>query len=221
MKQGLGLKGLSLLMVVLCVSGCATIYGRQNDEQRVFFNSNVAGTKVTCGGKSVMAPGNLDLKQSKTHTCTAFAEGFEEKTFRVKSGVSDKGLDYSTDVNMQKWGIWTLGLGMLAAWPVDFLSGSMKNLKEDRYTLELQPEGTTGKGKKVLNKTWDVGKALVTMPTAVAGGAAGTVLDTTVRSGSQQVGISSTKQRKEAEQTIEGKKIVERLEGTMKEEGSA
>jgi len=206
------LNAICLMLAAVYLSGCATIYGRQNDKEAVFFDANVENATVECSGDIVVTPGNLSLVQSHTHLCSAFREGYESEQFRVVSKISKRGFHYSTDVNKKKWGIWTLGLGILIGWTVDIVSGAMRSLEKDRYEIELKPEGTTGTAGKILEKSTSVGKALVSIPHEIARKTTTTAFDATVHSGPEQLGITSDKGRDDTENVIEGKDIAARLD---------
>lgn len=196
----------------LFFSGCATIYGRQNDEARVFFDADVPSVEVTCSGEMIETPGNLELRQSRSHVCRAAREGYVTQTFRIRSEVTKRGFQYSTDVNWQRWGKWTLGLGNLVAWPVDFVSGAMRDLSRDRVILEMQEQDQQRMASRILDKATDTGKALVALPKDVVDNTTSVVLDQAVRAPSEQTGISSAEQREETEQVVEGKKAAKRLD---------
>jgi len=210
------LKSWSLVILAFYCSGCATMYGRQNDEVKVFFDSNAQGVEVSCSGKSTETPGNLELRQSKSHNCKARLEGYESRYFRIHSGASSEGFDYSTSVNKAKWGWWTLGIGILIGWTVDSLSGAMRTLDRDKVYIEMQPLGTSTMQQKMIAKTVDVGKAIVTLPKDVVDNTAGAVMDSTVRAGSEQLGMTGPEDRQDTENTLEGKKEAERLEKESK-----
>jgi hypothetical protein len=211
------LKLWSLVVLAFYLSGCATMYGRQNDEKKVFFDSNAEGVEVSCSGKSTQTPGNLELRQSKSHNCKARLAGYESRYFRIHSRTSSEGFDYSTSVNKAKWGWWTLGIGILVGWTVDSVSGAMRTLDRDRVYVEMQPLGTSSTQQKVIAKTVNVGKAIVALPTDVVDNTAGAVMDTTVRAGSEQLGVTGPEDRQDTEQTLEGKKEAERLEKETQE----
>ena len=85
------IKGLSLMLVALMISGCSTVFGRHHDEQMITFDSNVSEVEILCSGKRVETPGSMPLRQSKSHSCKATKEGYESKAFRVRSGTSWSG----------------------------------------------------------------------------------------------------------------------------------
>ena len=200
-----------LVVVTLFFAGCSTMYGRQNDAPNVFFEANVPDVEVTCAGQAITTPGNIPLRQSQSHSCVASKEGYQTQAVRVPSVISKKGFQHSTDMNNAKWGKWTLGLGTLMGWTVDFLSGAMRSLEEDKYVIEMKPDANVGTTKKVLGKTVDVTKTLVAMPGELVDETSTAVFDRTLRSGSESLGFASEEKRKQTESAIEGKKIVERL----------
>ncbi len=179
----------SIALVPILMSGCSTMFGRQNDEQNVSFDSNVQGVQVNCSGKRVDAPGSLPLRQSKNHACIAEAPGYEKKVFDIKTGISWGGFGNSTAINTALWGWWTLGIGTGIGWLIDAVSGAMRNLKEESIYLDMKPLGTTPTAEKLLFKAVDVGKAVINTPVNVVQNTASAVLDTTIRGGAEQVGI--------------------------------
>lgn len=139
MKNMIYRNGAVLLAALFLLNGCSTIFGRQQDEQMITFDSNVQEVEVICSGKKVLTPGSLPLRQSKDHQCTAQKEGYEKKAFKIASGLSWSGFGHSTATNTAAWGWWTLGIGTGVGWLVDLPSGSMKNLKSDSIYLEMTP----------------------------------------------------------------------------------
>ncbi len=130
---------MSLFLCCTMLSGCATMFGRQHDEQAVTFDSNVQGVDVNCSGKRTVTPGNIPLMQSKNHSCTAEKSGYEKKAFQIKSGTSWAGFGYSTAINGALWGWWTLGIGVGIGWLIDWPSGAMRDFKEDSLYIEMKP----------------------------------------------------------------------------------
>ena len=192
---------IAIVLLPILVSGCSTVFGRQNNEQNISFDSNVQGVEVNCSGKRVDTPGNLPLKQSRNHACKAVADGYESKVFDIKSGNSWAGFGNSTAINTAIWGWWTLGIGTGIGRLIDSISGAMRNLKEENIYLEMKPIGTTPTAKKILFKAVDVGKAVINTPIDVVQNTAGTVLDTTIRGGAEQVGIVEEKKVEPVSQT--------------------
>ncbi len=139
MKRMKFLKGATILLLAIQMTGCATVFGRQHDEQTVFFDSNVADVEVTCSGKRIKTPGSLPLMQSQSHSCTAEKEGYQRQAFQIRSGTSWSGFGNSTALNTALWGWWTWGFGTVMGWLIDLPSGAMKNLKEDHFNLRLEP----------------------------------------------------------------------------------
>ena len=133
------LKVVAVLLLGAQLTGCATMFGRQQDEQSVFFDSNIPDVEVNCSGRKIKTPGSIPLRQSANHACTAEKEGFQRKAFQIRSGTSWSGFAVSTALNTAAWGWWTLGIGTGIGWLVDFPSGAMKNLKEDHVELRLNP----------------------------------------------------------------------------------
>lgn len=133
------LRGIAILLMAFQVTGCATMFGRQQDEQSVFFDSNISDVEVNCSGKRIKTPGSLPLRQSESHSCVAEKQGYQKKVFQVRSGNSWAGFGHSTAINTALWGWWTWGAGTIIGWLVDFPSGAMKNLKEDHFQLQLEP----------------------------------------------------------------------------------
>ena len=198
MRFPIWMKGISLLLLPIFTCGCSTVFGRQNDDQNVSFDSNVQGVAINCSGKRVDAPGSLPLKQSKNHACIAESQGYEKKVFDIKSGMSWSGFGNSTALNTAIWGWWTFGIGTGIGWLVDACSGAMKNLKEENIYVEMKPLGTTSTSQKILEKTIEVGKAVVNTPVAVVQNTASAVLDTTLRGGAEQMGITGGKKAAES-----------------------
>ncbi|MDP3920519.1 MAG: hypothetical protein Q8R76_06920 [Candidatus Omnitrophota bacterium] len=213
MKAFLPLGSWGLVGLILIVStGCSTMYGRQNDEPDIFFDANVLAVTVSCSGKTIETPGNIALRQSQTHRCQASKEGFATQTLRVPSVISKQGFRHSTEMNWAKWGKWTLGIGNLIGWTVDFVSGAMRSPEKDRYVVMMKPASEAGPAQKALSKTVEVTKTLVMMPGQVVDEASTVVLDKTVRTGSEGVGIAGEDNRAHAEAVSEGQKIVKYYE---------
>lgn len=200
MNHPIAVKGLAALLIPILMSGCSTVFGRQSNEQNVSFDSNIQGVEVNCSGKRVDTPGNLPLRQSKNHACKAVASGYESKVFNIDSGISWAGFGNSTAINTAIWGWWTLGIGTGIGWLVDACSGAMRNLKEESIYLEMKPEGTTPTAEKALKKTIEVGTAVVELPVNVVQNTAGAVLDTTLRGGAEQAGMTPREQPKPVSQ---------------------
>lgn len=139
MKQRLWIKVLCGVMLFLQLAGCSTLFGRQDREQEVFFDSNVPNVEVNCSGRRTKTPGSFTLKQSQSHTCVAEHEGYEKQVFHIASGVSGSGFAQSTLINTATTGWWTFGIGTGVGWLVDLASGAMKNLKTSQLYLEMKP----------------------------------------------------------------------------------
>jgi len=197
----------SCFLVLGSLSGCATSYGRQNDIVPVFFKTSAAQAIVLCEGQATELPGNVKLKRSSNHDCLAKAPGFQDLNFRVWSRVDGEGFRYSSRVNWQKWSKWTLGLGHLFAWPVDFLSGSMRNLENDHYDLKLHPAASPNNWDQASNMTRQIASA----PGDIVDGAAGIVMNSLVKAPAEALGLASAEKRKSAEQTAEGSDIAQRM----------
>jgi len=120
------------------LTGCATMFGRQQDEQTVFFDSNVPDVEVTCSGKRVETPGSIPLRQSKSHSCTAQKAGYQKRVFEIQSSNSWAGFGNSTALNTALWGWWTWGAGTVIGWIIDLPSGAMKNLKDDHFQIQME-----------------------------------------------------------------------------------
>jgi len=209
MKKAYISKPISLLLILFQLTGCSTIFGRHHDDQTVNFDSNVQGVEVICSGKRAMTPGSMPLRQSKSHSCTAQAEGYEKKIFRIKSGMSWAGFGHSTATNTALWGWWTLGIGTAIGWVVDLISGGMRNLKEEDFYIEMRPTGTTSTSEKIIRKTVAVGRAVVELPIEVVRDTAGVIVGTTVEGTAEQIGIPEdpTEQKEPEQQKKEPKKI--------------
>ncbi len=128
---------LFILMSVVLLQGCATSEGRQNDKTRVYFKTNAPQAIVNCSGEVTEIPGSLKLKRSSNHDCLVQAPGYENLEFRIGSKISREGFCYSSRINWKAWSQWTLGLGNLLAWPVDFFSGAMKTFEGDHFDLRM------------------------------------------------------------------------------------
>lgn len=201
---------LGLALVVF--QGCATSYGRQNDRVRVHFKSNAPQATVNCRGDAVELPGNLMLKRGSNHDCSAQAPGYEVLKFRVWSKLSSEGFRYSTKINWQKWSKWTLGLGHLVAWPVDFISGSMKSLENDHYDLRLRSAADVSGTAKAFDQTVTMVKKIVALPSDAVEEVSGAVMTSTVQAPAEALGLASENQRQEAEQILQGQAAAERLQ---------
>lgn len=136
------LKVAAIILLPIYISGCSTVFGRQHDDQNVSFDSNIQGVEVNCSGKNVVTPGSIPLRQSKSQSCIAKAEGYEKKTFNIRSGITWAGFGHSTATNTAIWGWWTLGIGTGIGWLIDSVSGAMRNLKEENIYIEMKPTGT-------------------------------------------------------------------------------
>ena len=178
-----------MILLVTTLTGCMTIFGGQGRETNVYFDSNVERVEVICSGKRIRTPGFIPLRKSKSHSCKAELEGYEKKVFEIRSAVSGKGFSSSTASNAAAWGWWTLGAGLVVGWAVDGASGSMKNLKSNNIYLEMKPVGTISKTEKVVDKTIDLAKAVVQIPTNVVTQTTQTVVDTTVRGSAEHLGV--------------------------------
>lgn len=132
------LKGIAILLIAAQMTGCATMFGRQHNEQTVLFDSKIPDVEVTCSGKRIKTPGTIPLRQSETHSCVAEKEGYQRQAFKVRSGATWSGFAHSTAVNTALWGWWTWGVGTVIGWLIDAPSGAMKNLKKDHFDIELQ-----------------------------------------------------------------------------------
>lgn len=201
----------SCFLALVFLSGCATSYGRQNDPVRVYFKTNAAQATVNCGGEATELPGNIILRRGSNHDCSAQAPGFEKINFRVWSKISGEGFRYSTKVNWQKWSKWTLGIGHLAAWPIDFLSGSMKTLENDRYDLRMYPSGSVSTVSKAWAQTSSVTQKIASIPADVVEETTGAVLNGVVKKPAEALGLASSGQRKDAEKVLEGSAAAEHL----------
>jgi len=144
MGKNILFQSVGFLLTAAFVSGCSTTFARQVDDQVVSFDSNVPDVEVNCSGKRTRTPGNIPLRQSKTHACMAELKGYEKQAFQIKSGISGGGFLHSTATNTAAWGWWTLGIGTGVGWLVDASSGAMKNLKEDSIYLEMKPIAPVG-----------------------------------------------------------------------------
>jgi len=201
-------------MVLVIFQGCATSYGRQNDRVRVHFKSNAPQATVNCRGDAVELPGNLMLKRGSNHDCSAQAPGHEVLKFRVWSKISGEGFRYSTKINWQKWSKWTLGLGHLAAWPVDFVSGSMRNLENDHYDLRLRSTEDVSGTARVFDQTVNMAKQIVSLPADAVEEVSSAVMTSTVQAPAEALGLASETQRQEAEQILQGEAAAERLQAS-------
>ncbi len=197
------------------LSGCATSYGRQNDLVQVYFKTHAPQSTVSCGNEATELPGNIKLKRSSNHDCLAKAPGYQDLHFKIWSRPSGEGFRYSTKVNWQKWSKWTLGLGNLAAWPVDFFSGAMKNFENDRYDLRLASSASVSTSSKVWDKTANMTQKIASIPADVVEETTGAVLNTVVKAPAEALGLSSSQQRKDTEQQIQGQAVAEHLQTTQ------
>lgn len=200
------------LMIIFVLQGCATSYGRQNDLVPIFFKTNASQAVVNCAGEAVELPGNIRLKRGSNHDCTARAPGYEELRFRIWSKLSSEGFRYSTKINWQRWSKWTLGIGHLFAWPIDFVSGSMKNLENDHYDLRLRPSSEVSMPAKVWDQTATVVQRIAALPGDAVEEVSGTVMNSVVQAPAQAVGLASDEKRRETEQLLEGQAAAERLD---------
>ena len=170
------------------------MFGRQGREENVYFDSQIEGVEVICSGKRIRTPGFIPLRRSKSHNCVAQLEGYEKKTFQIRSGVSGKGFSASTASNAAAWGWWTLGAGLVVGWAVDGVSGSMKNLNATNIYLEMTPVGSVSATEKAFDKTVEVGKAIVQVPTTAVRETTETLVATTVHGTAGALGIAEQNQ---------------------------
>jgi len=129
-----------LLIVCLTFTGCSTMFGRQNDDTLVTFDSNVRDAEVRVSGKTGYTPCSIPLRQSQTHKAQILKEGYRTEMHTIKSGVSGAGFSHSTATNFITWGWWTWGIGLVIGWGVDLASGAMKDLKEEDIYVELREQ---------------------------------------------------------------------------------
>lgn len=212
MKNTIGKKGLSVIIMSLALAGCSTMFGRQHDDETVYFDANVAEVEVVCSGKTAVTPGSIPLRQSKNHSCIAKKEGYAKKVFEIRSGVSGSGLGHSFATNTATWGWWTLGIGTAVGMLVDLPAGSAKNLKENSIYLEMRPlneTAATNPAKKILVKTAGVGKTLVTVPVDAVRETTETAIDSTIGEAGRQMGITAPETTEEAPvETKRSQKVV-------------
>ncbi len=133
------LKTWAAFLIACELSGCSTLMGRHQDEQLVYFNSNVPDVEVNCEGKQTKTPGGIALRQSANHSCTAEKPGYQREMVEIKSAASWSGFAQSFALNTAAWGWWTLGIGTGIGILVDFPSGAMKNLKQNHVELNMRP----------------------------------------------------------------------------------
>lgn len=200
-----------LLISSFILQGCATSYGRQNDKVRVYFKTNAAQATVNCGGEATELPGNITLRRGSNHDCLAQAPAFEDLHFRIWSKPSGEGFRYSTKVNWQKWSKWTLGIGNLVAWPVDFFSGAMKNLENDRYDLRMYSSASVSTASKAWGQASNVTQKIASIPGDVVEETTAVVMNGVVKAPAEALGLASEEQRKDAEKMIEGQAVAEHL----------
>jgi len=177
-----------LLAVLLFISGCSTISGRQNGYDTVHFDANQSQVEIVCAGQRIFTPGNLQLERSRSHSCIAQRKGFERQEFQIKARTGWKGFGASTGANFY-FGLFTLGAGLVLGWVIDWSSGAMRNLKTGHYYLEMQPEGTTGTSMHVVEKVGDVVKTAVKLPLRLASETTKTIVDTTVQTSAEEIGL--------------------------------
>lgn len=196
------------------LQSCATSYGRQNDSIPVYFKTSASQATITCDGTATELPGKIALKRNANHDCIAKAPGFEELHFRIWSKLTAEGFNYSTKINWQEWSKWTLGLGNLVAWPIDFFSGSMKNLESDHYDLKMVPVEAVSTATKVLDQTSNVTQKIASIPADVVEGTTGIVMNSVVTAPAEALGLASDEKRKEAEKEALEKHVVTDMAST-------
>jgi len=197
------MRGLSVFLVTIMISGCSTLFGRHHDDQNVMFDSNIQNLEVICSGKKVYTPGSLPLRQSKSHVCTATAPGYEKQILKLKSGVSWSGFGHSTATNTATWGWWTLGVGTAVGWLVDLPAGSMRNLKDDSIYFDMKPKGSTPKSEKIILKTAQVVKSVVELPVEVVQETATAIIGGTVKGTADALKLTPKEEEKEGEEEKE------------------
>ncbi len=190
-------KAFAAALILLQLTGCSTVFGRHQDEEMVTFSANVQDVEVNCSGKQTVVPGSIPLRQSKSHSCTAVKDGYEKKAFRIQSGTSWAGFGHSTAINTALWGWWTLGIGTVVGWLIDWPSGAMRNLKEEDVYIEMKPANSDSAAEKVLDAAANVGKTLVNVPRDVLQETTSAALGTTVQGGANQLGIDTEETKKE------------------------
>lgn len=113
------------LMLVLTISGCATII--DGTSQPVTFNSEPNRAKVFINGAQVgVTPLTIQVQRSKATIVVAKKEGYEEQQFPLQ-----------TKMNGYFWGNFISG-GFLGS-TIDYASGSMVEYSPNMYFFSLEP----------------------------------------------------------------------------------
>lgn len=120
-------KGLILPILLLFVSGCATIiHGRSQD---VMFVSQPQGATIKIDGAvKGVTPTKITLKRNQDYVVTIEKDGFEPVERTLKSGLSG----------------WTFGnilLGGIVGGVIDLAAGGAWKLSEDKIEVGLKPVG--------------------------------------------------------------------------------
>ena len=95
---------------------------------------------------------------------------------------------------------------------MDFVSGAMRSHESDRYIIDMKVTKETNLAKKAVSKTVSATKTLLTLPGQIVDETATTVLDSTLRSGSEGIGLSTNKKREAVENRVQGKELIKRYE---------
>lgn len=119
-----------LLIVSVCVSGCATIV--TGVDQKMSFNSEPDGATVLVSGKAVgKTPLTVEIDKGKNQALVFEKEGY--KTFTTQ---------LSTTLNSWFWGNILIG-GLLGS-TTDGVSGAIYEFSPNQYFVTLTPDSSLG-----------------------------------------------------------------------------
>ncbi len=117
-----------LMLVCVCLSGCATIISGKR--QNVFVTSDPPGATVTAdSGMSVVTPGKINLKRKHKHLLTASLPGYEA-------------MDRHIGKKLNGWifagVLWDFGIFSI---PTDLITGAANTLTPGEVHFHLTAEG--------------------------------------------------------------------------------
>jgi len=124
------LQGLLLIISVLCIQSCATIF--HGGKQEVYFNSNINNTEVLVDGNTIgVTPTSKKLKRKNKHSIEFKKEGYTSQNYMSSS--SYNGLPWLTNL------IWYAGYPI--AMVVDHSTGATYDIDQTIYNAHLESIG--------------------------------------------------------------------------------
>ena len=135
-----------LLVVALCVTGCAAIV--TGVDQKMTFNSEPDGATVIVSGKAVgKTPLTVEVDKGKNQALVFEKDGYKPFTTQL-----------STTLNSWFWGNIVFG-GFLGS-TTDGVSGAIYEFSPDQYFVTLTPESSLGIATSRPRKIKESGYAL-------------------------------------------------------------